>query len=76
MNPLFTDMYQIKMTYAEWKANRHNESSVFEMYFRKSPFKGKYAIFAGHDHVIEFLKAFKFKQEHIDFLKAVIPQAE
>ena len=73
MNPLFTDMYQIKMTYAEWKANRHNEASVFEMYFRKCPFKGKYAIFGGHDHVIEFLKTFKFKKEHIDFLRNVIP---
>ena len=40
MNPLFTDLYQITMSYAEWKAKRHNEPAVFEAFFRKAPFKG------------------------------------
>lgn len=55
MNPLLTDNYQITMAYAEWKAKRHNEPCIFEMFFRKSPFNGKYTIFTGHDEVISYL---------------------
>ncbi len=38
MNPLLTDFYQFSMIYAHWKNNRHNEISVFDLYFRKCPF--------------------------------------
>lgn len=65
MNPLLTDMYQIKMSYACWKAKRHEEIATFEMFFRKCPFKGKYAIFCGNEDVIKFLDSYKFTPEHI-----------
>ena len=76
MNPLLTDMYQIKMTYASWKSNRHEEIATFEMFFRKCPFKGKYAIFCGHKEIYKFLNTYKFTQKHIEYLKLSIPQAE
>jgi nicotinate phosphoribosyltransferase len=76
MNPLLTDMYQIKMAYAEWKAKRHDDQAVFEMFFRKCPFKGRYAIFAGHDEVQRFLDTYKFSDDHISYLKTMIPFAE
>ena len=76
MNPLFTDLYQITMTYWYWKNGRHSENAVFEAFFRKCPFKGKFAIFAGLDEVIEFLKAFKFTDKHIEYLKIQLPHAE
>ena len=69
LNPLLTDMYQIKMAYPEWKASRHNLPCVFEMYFRKCPFKGNFAVFAGTDEVFRFLNNFKFTNKHIEFLK-------
>ena len=74
MNPLLTDMYQIKMAFAEFQANRHLIPCVFEMYFRKAPFKGSYALAAGHDEVYNFLERFKFTSEHIEFLRKSIPQ--
>jgi nicotinate phosphoribosyltransferase len=76
MNPLLTDMYQIKMTYAEWKGKRHMEEATFEMFFRKEPFKGTFAIFAGHDEILAFLRRYKFTAEHIDYLRKTIPQAD
>ena len=68
MNPLLTDMYQVKMTYAEWKGKRAEEPCVFEMFFRKCPFKGKYAIFAGLDELLRFLATYKFTTAHIEYL--------
>lgn len=76
MNPLFTDMYQITMTYSYWKNKRHDEHAVFEAFFRKWPFKGNYAVFAGVDEVIEFLQAFKFSDQHISYLKTQFVRAE
>ena len=64
------------MAYAEWKGNRHNDDAIFELFFRKCPFQGKYAIFAGHDEVYDFLEHYKFTEEHIEFVKKLIPQAE
>jgi nicotinate phosphoribosyltransferase len=65
------------MAYAEWKAGRHNEHCIFEMFFRKCPFNGKYAIFTGHDEVFEFLKTYKFTKDHLTYLKKVtMPHAE
>ena len=39
--PMLTDMYQLTMCYAYWKANRHNLNSNFELFFRKPPFGGE-----------------------------------
>lgn len=55
MNPLLTDMYQVTMSYAEWKAGRAEDHAIFEAYFRKNPFKGHYTIYAGNDEVLRFL---------------------
>ena len=37
---MLTDMYQITMCYGYWRANRHESPAVFDLFFRKSPFKG------------------------------------
>lgn len=75
MSPLLTDHYQITMCYAYWKNKRHEESAVFEAFFRKNPFKGKFTVFAGIEEVIKFVRAFRFKPEHIAYLKTQLSQA-
>ena len=71
VNPLLTDLYQITMAYGYWKTNRHNEHAVFELFFRKNPFKGSYTIFCGIDEVLKYVSHFKFEKEHIEYLKSV-----
>jgi len=73
---LLTDLYQITMSYAEWKSKRSEEPCVFEAFFRKSPFKGNYTVFAGLDEVLRFLKDFKFTESHLVFLKKRLPYIE
>jgi len=45
------------------------------MFFRKCPFNGSYAVFAGLDEFIEYLVHFRFTDEEIDFLRKTMPYA-
>lgn len=46
------------------------------MFFRKNPFKGEYAIFAGLGDLLDFIIQFKFNDEEIAYLRKVLPNAE
>lgn len=76
VTPLLTDTYQLTMSYAYWKQGRHNESAVFEAYFRKCPFGGEYCYFAGLSDVLAFVKGYGFSASDIEFMKESFPQAE
>ncbi|KAL3922298.1 MAG: hypothetical protein SGARI_006483 [Bacillariaceae sp.] len=58
------------MTYAHWKIGKHDESAVFELFFRKNPFQGQYTIFCGLDECMKHFAHFKFTQDDIDYLKS------
>jgi nicotinate phosphoribosyltransferase len=46
-SPLQTDLYQLTMAAAYWQAGKAEQESVFQLYFRRLPFCGGYAIAAG-----------------------------
>ncbi|TVY04621.1 nicotinate phosphoribosyltransferase [Cohnella terricola] len=66
---LHTDKYQINMTQAYWQDNMHNRKAIFEVYFRKLPFQNGYAVFAGLERVIRYLKDFRFSESDLVFLQ-------
>ena len=68
VNPMLTDFYQITMAYAYWKARVHEEEAVFELFFRKNPFGGEFAIYAGLEEKLRLLEHFHFTEEHIAYL--------
>ncbi|CAK9238613.1 unnamed protein product [Sphagnum troendelagicum] len=70
---LLTDMYQITMAYAYWKAGKHNDRAVFDLLHRKNPFGGEYTVFAGLEECIRFAANFRFKKDDISFLRTVLP---
>ncbi|XP_066355168.1 nicotinate phosphoribosyltransferase 1-like [Miscanthus floridulus] len=76
VTPLLTDLYQFTMAYAYWKAGKHLDRAVFDLYFRKSPFGGEFTIFGGLEECIRFIANFKFTEEEIKFLRSVMPTCE
>ena len=66
---LHTDLYQINMGETYWDDNIHNKKAVFEVFFRKLPFRNGYAVFAGLERVIQYLNDFRFSQSDIDYLR-------
>ena len=65
---LHTDLYQINMGYAYFKDGIHERKSYFDVYFRKIPFGGGYAVFAGLEKVVEYLNSFEFTDSDIEYL--------
>ncbi|MES2998492.1 MAG: nicotinate phosphoribosyltransferase [Pseudomonadota bacterium] len=65
---LLTDFYQLTMAYGYWQADIHEREAVFYHSFRKAPFGGSYAICAGLGTLIDYLDAFHFTKEDIDYL--------
>jgi nicotinate phosphoribosyltransferase len=68
LSALFTDFYSLTMAQGYWKQNP-NRKAVFEMFFRRQPFDGGYAIFAGLGTLLENLKLFTFSDEDIVYLR-------
>ncbi len=66
---LHTDYYELNMMYTYWKKGLHNRRAVFEVYFRKLPFDNGFAVFAGLEHVVNYLKNLSFSDSDIDYLR-------
>ncbi|KAM4574722.1 nicotinate phosphoribosyltransferase [Fundulus diaphanus] len=71
--PLLTDLYQFTMAYAYWRAGRHQEPAVFELFFRDNPFGGGFSLFAGLHDCLLFLRSFGFTERDVEFLRSVLP---
>lgn len=65
---LLTDFYQMTMIYGYWKAGLSQKESVFQLFFRKTPFKGGFTVAAGLESVIHFLENFKFDSSDLNYL--------
>ena len=71
---LFTDFYSLTMSQGYWKQNQNRtaeRSAVFEMFFRRQPFGGGYAIFAGLGTLLENLVSLTFSGEDLGYLKSL-----
>ncbi|MBD8006847.1 nicotinate phosphoribosyltransferase [Bacillus norwichensis] len=66
---LHTDLYQINMAKTYWQDGIHERKTVFDLYFRKLPFKNGYAIFAGLEKAIHFLNEFRFTDSDLKYLR-------
>ncbi|MED6149774.1 Nicotinate phosphoribosyltransferase 2 [Stylosanthes scabra] len=73
VTPLLTDLYQFTMAYAYWKAGKHQERAVFDLYFRKNPFGGEYTVFAGLEECIRFIANFRLREDEINFIRESLP---
>ncbi|XP_038987860.1 nicotinate phosphoribosyltransferase 2-like isoform X2 [Phoenix dactylifera] len=76
VTPLLTDLYQFTMAYAYWKAGKHLDRAVFDLFYRKNPFGGEYTVFGGLEECIRLIANFKLKEEEISFLRSVMPTCE
>jgi nicotinate phosphoribosyltransferase len=67
---LLTDFYEVVMAAAYFESGQLHRIGIFEMFTRKLPRNRKYLIAAGLEQVIQYLLNFRFRPDHISFLKS------
>ena len=67
---MLTDFYEITMANGYHSSGMADDIAYFDMFFRKIPDGGGYAIFAGLEQVIEYLKNVEFTDEDIEYLRS------
>ena len=65
---LLTDLYELTMMKG-YHDIKNEDRVVFDVFYRQNPSKGGYAICAGLQQVIEYIKNLHFDQDDIDYLR-------
>lgn len=67
---MLSDFYQLTMANGYFEHDYADKIVYFDLFFRKIPECGGFAIMAGLEQVIDYLKNLKFTDEDIEFLRA------
>ena len=67
---MLTDFYEITMANGYFCSDMADDIAYFDMFFRKIPDGGGYAVMAGLEQVIDYLENLKFTDDDIEFLQS------
>lgn len=67
---MLTDFYELTMGNGYFRDGMCDKIAYFDMYFRKVPDDGGFAIMAGVEQLIEYMKNLRFEEEDIEFLRS------
>ncbi len=67
---MLTDFYEFTMSNGYFESGKKDEIAYFDMFFRRIPDGGGFAIAAGLEQVIDYLQNLKFDNEDIEFLRS------
>jgi len=66
---LLTDEYEYSMASSYLELGKEKEEAVFDIFFRKVPNNGGYAVMAGLDKIIPFTQNLKFGERELDYFR-------
>lgn len=66
---MLTDFYELTMANGYFANGLGDTICYFDMFFRKVPDKGGFAIMAGVEQLVDYLKNLRFCEEDIEFLR-------
>ena len=68
---LLTDLYELTMMQGYFKNKDQNETVIFDAFYRNNPCDGGFAIAAGLEQVIQYVKNLHFDDEDISYLASL-----
>lgn len=66
---LLTDLYELTMMQGYFEEKDINETVIFDVFYRSNPNNNGYAICAGLEQAIDYIKNLKFDEEDISYLR-------
>lgn len=67
---MLCDFYELTMARGYFHSSIKDKIAYFDVFFRKVPDGGGYAICAGLEQIIEYIKSIKFEQSDIEYLRS------
>ena len=67
---MLTDFYELTMANGYFETGIADDIAYFDLFFRKIPDGGGFAIMAGLEQVVDYLQNLKFSQKDIDYLES------
>ncbi len=67
---LLTDFYELTMANGYFEKGLKDDIAYFDMFFRRVPDNGGFAIIAGLEQLIEYIENLKFEAEDIEYLRS------
>jgi nicotinate phosphoribosyltransferase len=71
VSPLLTDLYQLTMLHGYWRHGLSEQPAVFDVYFRRNPFDGGYAVWAGLEPVLNMVLGLRFDDAELSYLDSL-----
>jgi len=68
---MLMDLYELTMANGVFTSDMRDTVTYFDMFFRRVPDKGGYAIMAGLEQLIEYMNDLHFDDEDIEYLKSL-----
>ena len=68
---LMTDLYELTMMQGYFKHKDQNETVIFDVFYRNNPLDGGYAVSAGLEQVINYIKNLHFSEQDIAYLSGL-----
>lgn len=68
---MLTDQYELNMANSYFESGMKDTVGVFDVFFRKVPSNGGYALMAGVDKVIEYINNLKFSDNDLVYFKSL-----
>lgn len=68
---LLTDLYELTMMQGYFKNKDQNETVIFDAFYRSNPCGGGFAIAAGLEQLIQYIKELHFDEEDISYLASL-----
>ena len=65
---LLTDLYELTMMQGYFKNKDRNETVIFDAFYRSNPCDGGFAIAAGLEQLIQYIKELRFDDQDIAYL--------
>ena len=66
---MLVDFYELTMAHGYFENGMKDQIAYFDMFFRRVPERGGFAIMAGLEQLIDYLKNLHFTDEDIEFLR-------
>ena len=66
---MMMDLYELTMANGYFAGENRMQRVVFDVFYRKNPDNGGFAIFAGLEHSIEYVENLHFDQDDIEYFR-------